>query len=59
MGQKPSVFCSTRTECKYVTAYLRLMGYDAYSLNHGNNGFMYDRMVAEQSTLSWTIFTPR
>lgn len=51
-------YCSTGQNAGYVTAYLRLMGYDAYSLNHGNNGFMYDRMVAEQSTLSWTIFTP-
>ena len=55
---KVVTYCSTGQNAGFVTAYLRLMGYDAYILDHGNNGFMYDRMLAEKETLSWTIFTP-
>lgn len=52
------VYCGTGHNSGFVTAYLRLFGYDARTLKYGNNGFMYDRMVTEKETLSWLPFTP-
>ncbi|MCA1756166.1 MAG: hypothetical protein LC649_01755 [Bacteroidales bacterium] len=51
------VYCGTGHNSAFVTAYLRLFGYDARTLEFGNNGFMYDRMVNERSTLSWHPFS--
>jgi rhodanese-related sulfurtransferase len=52
------VYCGTGHNSGFVTAYLRLFGYDARTLSFGNNGFMYDKMVREKTTLSWLPFTP-
>lgn len=51
------VYCGTGHNSGFVTAYLRLFGYDAKTLMYGNNGFMYNKMVEERSTLSWLPFT--
>jgi 3-mercaptopyruvate sulfurtransferase SseA len=51
------VYCGTGHNSSFVTAYLRLFGYDAKTLLYGNNSFMYDKMVNEKTTLSWLPFT--
>lgn len=51
------VYCGTGHNSGFVTAYLRLFGYNAQTLMYGNNGFMYDKMVKERDTLSWLPFT--
>jgi len=51
------VYCGTGHNSGFVTAYLRLFGYDARTLAFGNNGFMHDRMISRKSALSWVPFT--
>ncbi len=51
------VYCGTGHNSGFVTAYLRLFGYDARTLSFGNNGFMYNKMVAQKAALSWLPFT--
>lgn len=51
------VYCGTSHNSAFVTAYLRLFGYNAKTLRYGNNGFMHDKMVAEKAKLSWLPFT--
>lgn len=55
--KKVIVYCGTGHNSEFVTAYLRLFGYDAKTLSYGNNSFMYDKMVAERKTLSWLPFS--
>lgn len=57
-GKTVVVYCGTGHNSGFVTAYLRLFGYDARTLRYGNNGFMYEKMKAEKATLSWLPFTP-
>ena len=40
------VYCYTGQTSAHLTAYLRLLGYDAKSLLFGTNGMIYDNMVA-------------
>ncbi|MCY1720629.1 rhodanese-like domain-containing protein [Prolixibacteraceae bacterium Z1-6] len=51
------IYCGTGHNSGFVTAYLRLFGYDAKTLIYGNNSFMYDKMVTEKGTMSWLPFT--
>ncbi len=51
------VYCNTGHNSSFVTAYLRLFGYDAKTLTFGNNAFMYDKMLKEEQALSWLPFT--
>lgn len=51
------IYCGTGHNACFVTAYLRLFGYDARALKYGNNSFMYDKMVKEKAILSWLPFT--
>ena len=51
------VYCGTGHNSAFVTAYLRLFGYDARTLHFGNNSFMYNKMVADRTLLSWLPFT--
>jgi rhodanese-related sulfurtransferase len=51
------VYCGTGHNSAYVTAYLRLFGYDAKTLKYGNNSFMHNKMIAEKDKLSWQPFT--
>ena len=53
------VYCGTGHNSGFVTAYFRLFGYDARTLKYGNNGFMYNKMVEEKSTLSWLPFSSK
>lgn len=39
------VYCYTGQRSSFVTAYLRLLGYDARTLTFGANGFMYNLML--------------
>lgn len=39
------VYCNAGNHSSTVTAYLRILGYDAYSLYYGSNSFMYDVMT--------------
>jgi len=51
------VYCGTGHNSAFATAYLRLFGYDAKTLKYGNNSFMYNKMVAQRTALSWLPFT--
>jgi rhodanese-related sulfurtransferase len=51
------VYCGTGHNSGFVTAYLRLFGYDATTLKYGNNGFMHDKMVKQNAALSWLPFS--
>ncbi|MBN1986368.1 MAG: hypothetical protein JW761_08700 [Prolixibacteraceae bacterium] len=51
------VYCNTGHNSGFATAYLRLFGYNAKTLTYGNNAFMYDKMVAQEQSLSWMPFT--
>jgi rhodanese-related sulfurtransferase len=51
------VYCGTGHNSGFVTAYLRLFGYDARTLRYGNNGFMHDKMVKDAAGLSWLPFS--
>ncbi len=44
------VYCYTGQTSAYLTAYLRLLGYDAKSLLYGANGMIYDIMLAKSMT---------
>jgi len=50
------VYCGTGHNSAFVSAYLRLFGYDARSLKYGNNSFMYNKMVKDEAGLSWLPF---
>ena len=47
------VYCGTGHNSAFVTAYLRLFGYNAKTLRFGNNSFMHDKMVRDEKTMSW------
>jgi rhodanese-related sulfurtransferase len=47
------VYCGTGHNSAFVTAYLRLFGYNAKTLRFGNNAFMHKKMVREEQTMSW------
>lgn len=54
-ASKPiAVYCYTGQTSAFLTAYLRLLGYDAKSLLYGGNGMIYDMMVAK----SMTVWSP-
>lgn len=50
------VYCYSGQTSAYLTAYLRLLGYDAKSLLYGANGMIYDLMVANGS-MTASIFS--
>lgn len=39
------VYCNSGNHSSAVVAYLRVLGYDAYSLHYGTNSFMHDIMI--------------
>jgi len=47
------VYCYTGQTSAFLTAYLRLLGYDAKSLMFGGNGMIYDMMQAASLT-TWS-----
>lgn len=53
------VYCGTGHNSSFATAYLRLIGYRAHTLEHGNNAFMHSKMLREKADLSWIPFTAK
>ncbi len=51
------VYCGTGHNSGFVTAYLRLFGYNAKTLMFGNNAFMHGKMIEDKAKLSWLPFT--
>jgi len=51
------VYCATGHNSAFVTAYLRLFGYNAKTLLFGNNSFMHDKMVRDEITMAWQPYT--
>lgn len=56
-GKEVAVYCGTGHNSGFVTAYLRLFGYDAKTIQYGNNAFMHKTMVEKKEKLSWLPFT--
>ncbi|MFA5328210.1 MAG: rhodanese-like domain-containing protein [Prolixibacteraceae bacterium] len=52
-----AVYCGTGHNSGFVTAYLRLFGYNAKTLMYGNNAFMHGKMIEDRAKLSWLPFT--
>ncbi len=46
-----AVYCYTGQTSAFLTAYLRLLGYDAKSVLYGTNGMIYDKMAAKALTV--------
>ena len=46
-----AVYCYTGQTSAFLTAYLRLLGYDAKSVLYGTNAMIYDQMVAKNMTV--------
>jgi rhodanese-related sulfurtransferase len=46
-----AVYCFTGQNSAFLTAYLRLLGYDAKSVLYGANSMIYDIMVTQQLTV--------
>lgn len=49
-NKKIAVYCWTGQTSAQVTAYLRLLGYDAYSIYYGVNGFAYGSLPGHKYT---------
>ncbi len=45
-----AVFCYTASHSSFVTAYLRLLGYNAFNQAYGANAFMNNTMIKTQTT---------
>ena len=52
--KKIAVYCYTGQTSAYLTAYLRLLGYDAYSVLYGANGMIYDALETSGADHQWT-----
>jgi len=52
-----AVYCGTGHNSGFVTAYLRLFGYNAKTILYGNNAFMHSKMQQDKKLLSWLPFT--
>lgn len=48
--QKIAVYCYTGQTSAQLTAYLRSLGYEAYSVTYGVNGFAYDALAGHKYT---------
>lgn len=55
--KKVVTYCFTGQHSAFVTAYLRVLGYDAYSLSFGANSFMND--VMQENGEGWNAFTKK
>lgn len=56
-NREVAVYCGTGHNSGFVTAYLRLFGYNAKTILYGNNAFMHSKMLKDKSLLSWLPFT--
>jgi len=50
VGKPIAVYCYTGQTSAFLSAYLRLLGYDAKSILFGGNGMIYDLMVGKSMT---------
>jgi rhodanese-related sulfurtransferase len=48
-----AIYCGTGHNSAFVSAYLRLFGYNAKTILYGNNAFMHSKMVKDKALLSW------
>jgi rhodanese-related sulfurtransferase len=55
--QKIAVYCYTGQTSAQMTAYLRLIGYEAYSVTYGVNGFSYDQMTGVKYVTPYADYT--
>ena len=53
--KKIAIYCYIGHQGGALTAYLRLLGYDAYSLRYGVNSFMYDFAVKNK----WSTYNEK
>jgi len=53
------VYCSTGHNSAFVTAYLRLFGYNVKTLRYGNNSFMHNIMVRDEISMAWQPYTEK
>jgi rhodanese-related sulfurtransferase len=51
-NKKIAVYCYSGQTSAFLSAYLRLLGYDAKSLLYGTNAMIYDKMVEKNMTAS-------
>ena len=56
-GKVSAIYCGTGHNSAFVTAYLRLFGYNAKTVMYGNNAFMHSKMLKDKTLLSWLPFT--
>ncbi len=56
-NREVAVYCGTGHNSGFVTAYLRLFGYNAKTVMYGNNAFMHSKMLQDKKLLSWLPFT--
>jgi rhodanese-related sulfurtransferase len=47
------VYCWTGQHSSQVTAYLNMLGYEAYSLKFGSNNLFYDNLMAHKWSASY------
>lgn len=52
-----AIYCGTGHNSAFVSAYLRLFGYNAKTILYGNNAFMHSKMVKDKALLSWLPYT--
>lgn len=55
--KEAAIYCGTGHNSAFVTAYLRLFGYNAKTVLYGNNAFMHSKMLKDKSLLSWLPYT--
>jgi len=49
------IYCNMGMHSSFVVAFLRILGYDAYSLKYGANGFMYNIMKENMPENTFTL----
>jgi rhodanese-related sulfurtransferase len=57
IDKEVAIYCGTGHNSAFVSAYLRLFGYNAKTILYGNNAFMHSKMVKDKALLSWLPYT--
>lgn len=52
-----AIYCGTGHNSAFVSAYLRLFGYNAQTILYGNNAFMHSKMLKDKALLSWLPYS--
>ncbi len=53
LDKKIAVYCFTGHHSAYVTAFLRILGYDVYNVEYGANSFIHNTIVNTQRKTRW------